>query len=66
MRYLVRDIIAGLKGHPLALVIMFLIIANTLTLRAVGESAKRRDAILADLVQHCIVPQPSPKKGDRE
>jgi hypothetical protein len=56
---LARNIAESLRNQPVALALIVInvifIAAFALTLREVSASATRRDGLLADLMQHCVI-----------
>jgi hypothetical protein len=52
IRNIAADIIAGLRSQPAMLA---LVVVNLCFLIAISAATVRKDALLADLVQHCVV-----------
>jgi hypothetical protein len=47
-----NDVIGALKRQPLAIV---LVVINVIFLAGIIAATERKDALIADLVEHCVV-----------
>jgi predicted Na+-dependent transporter len=56
---LASGIVENLKAQPLVLALVVInlvfLLAGTLTVRAIGHSAERRDGIVIELIKQCVV-----------
>jgi hypothetical protein len=60
-----RNLLSDLRQHPLILgIVLVNVLFLWMVIREVGESGKRRDAIIAELTRDCAI-NPAPK-GDRQ
>jgi len=53
------DVVAGLRGHPLALALIVVnvlfIVSAAWTLRSIAQASERRDALISQMAKDCLV-----------